>query len=384
MWYFIYSRQKFTYKKKGYGDYMSVRPDYYDEFICIADKCDFTCCQEWKIAVDDVTYENWQQTDKELINNTCVIDEQRVMKLNEHSLCPYLTDNRLCSLVLKHGESFISTTCHTFPRESHEFENHTEDALVLCCPHVIDMLNASKEFKLISENEIPDNEFFNLRKEMIAYIQDEEEEIDNKLLVLFYILLEIYTEDEYDDKLWSLKDELINTIENMETDPADSLNECNELFLDIIENYKKENRYRDYLKPLSEWAGQLAEALEDEDDTKELISYNRFCREWSKPQGFLKKLLAQEFFESLIIPEGDYESFVLKFEWLAIEYACLKQMCYLKYRDSGELDFNNIRKYTVLISRMMGYDDEDIFEYLENSFEDPVFEWGYLALLLAR
>ena len=34
---------------------MIVKPDFYYKFICIAKDCDFTCCQEWKIAVDDVT-----------------------------------------------------------------------------------------------------------------------------------------------------------------------------------------------------------------------------------------------------------------------------------------------------------------------------------------
>ena len=29
-----------------------IRPDYYDEFSCIAGQCPITCCQEWKIAVD--------------------------------------------------------------------------------------------------------------------------------------------------------------------------------------------------------------------------------------------------------------------------------------------------------------------------------------------
>jgi len=33
---------------------------------------------------------------------------------------------------------------------------------------------------------------------------------------------------------------------------------------------------------------------------------------------------------------------------------------------------------------MTGYNEEDIFEYLENSFEDPLWDWGYFALILGR
>ena len=36
-----------------------IRPDYYDEFSCIAGQCPITCCQEWKIAVDADTNRRW-------------------------------------------------------------------------------------------------------------------------------------------------------------------------------------------------------------------------------------------------------------------------------------------------------------------------------------
>ena len=29
-----------------------MKPDYYEYFTCIADRCSFTCCREWKIGVD--------------------------------------------------------------------------------------------------------------------------------------------------------------------------------------------------------------------------------------------------------------------------------------------------------------------------------------------
>ena len=38
-----------------------IRPDYYDRFTCIADRCTITCCQEWKIAVDTDTNRKWKK-----------------------------------------------------------------------------------------------------------------------------------------------------------------------------------------------------------------------------------------------------------------------------------------------------------------------------------
>ena len=37
----------------------SVKINYYDTFKCTADKCSLTCCQEWRIAVDEDTEKNW-------------------------------------------------------------------------------------------------------------------------------------------------------------------------------------------------------------------------------------------------------------------------------------------------------------------------------------
>ena len=33
-----------------------MKPDYYEDFTCIADRCSFTCCREWKIGVDEDTF----------------------------------------------------------------------------------------------------------------------------------------------------------------------------------------------------------------------------------------------------------------------------------------------------------------------------------------
>lgn len=41
---------------------MDIKPNFYDEFHCIADQCSMTCCMQWKIAVDDETVSKWKGT----------------------------------------------------------------------------------------------------------------------------------------------------------------------------------------------------------------------------------------------------------------------------------------------------------------------------------
>ena len=100
-----------------------IKTDYYDTFTCIADKCSFNCCQEWKIAVDDDTYIKWNSLSLTKQNNNYLDqyvkqkDGTRVVALNEQKQCPFLNEQKLCKLVLNFGDEFLSETCAIFPRQ---------------------------------------------------------------------------------------------------------------------------------------------------------------------------------------------------------------------------------------------------------------------------
>lgn len=95
----------------------TVYPDYYAQFRCTADKCPITCCQEWKISVDDNTLKRWAALNPPVDSKlfTYVQDGQRVIALNSRHVCPFLEKNKLCRLVLEHGEDAISETCQVSP-----------------------------------------------------------------------------------------------------------------------------------------------------------------------------------------------------------------------------------------------------------------------------
>ena len=75
---------------------------------------------------------------------------------------------------------------------------------------------------------------------------------------------------------------------------------------------------------------------------------------------------------------------IIQMQWLALEYATVRQSLFLIWLEHGneKLPYENVRDYLVIIMRMTGYDEDDIYEYLENSFEELVWEWGYFALVV--
>ena len=112
----------------------NYQPDYYNNFKCIADKCSITCCQEWKIAVDDATNRKWKKLSADKVSGksdnlssyTCHKDGSLVIQLDEKHRCPFLSKDKLCHLVMTYSDEVLSETCALFPREIHRFSSRSK------------------------------------------------------------------------------------------------------------------------------------------------------------------------------------------------------------------------------------------------------------------
>ena len=381
---------------------MEMKPDFYDEFSCIADRCTFTCCQEWKIAVDDDTYEKWKSIpcpegmeQKKLCECTTIKDGGCVISLNEKKRCPFLQDDELCKLVLQHGDEVLSETCAMFPREIHDFEDHKEYALMPCCPAVIDFLK-DRDFQLVTDNLAEGwnggDLLFQIRQFFMELMEDKTRKPEEAFLMIFYLALELLEREDEDN----LQDTIVRdfkedgticqletAIKNMETDVVDTFYESSELFLDLVENYRKEGLYEKHLEQISVMAEEnLSGELLTEDSIEP--AWKEFEIVWQQYQTLWRNFLLEEIYADCLMPQGDLQSMVMKLQWIAMEYAIIRQMVFLKWQQNGAVSYEDIRDVVVVACRMMGYDEEDVEEYLSNSFEELIWEWGYLALIVGK
>lgn len=377
-------------KRLKTGVNMNIKNNLYDKFKCSADKCSYTCCREWKIAVDEETLKNWKKLESPLKDNkkieshTMKKDGLRVIKLNENKICPFLEDSGLCKLVKKYGEEVLSHTCHIFPRQTLKFPDRTENTLVCCCPEVVDMLKqsgyqdvrlniTSKEDLLIRLREI----FVDM---VIKY------PIEKAYLMFFYIIRQLYDMEDYEqvDLAQFLNkeviDELEKAVELVKNDFEAAFNEQNEIFLDISDNYMKEKIYADFLEKLVNVSLQIEQdGLNDKEN-----KWSLFLREYEKYEELMKKVIITDIYNNMVIPDADLESVAVKVSWSALEYSAMRFALFLIYLNNQKLDYDELRKCIVIISRMTGYDEEDIYEYLGNCFNDVVFEWPYMSLILSK
>ena len=371
-----------------------MKTSYYDDFSCIADNCSFTCCQEWKIAIDDDTYTKWKhlsvtnQENDSLDRYVTQKDGARVIALNEQKQCPFLKENKLCKLVLELGDEVLSKTCASFPRQIHEFADRKEYSLASCCPEAVDFMNRQDSI-LFTEtmSDAKDGVLLQIRTMMITIMQKQQFSISKCLMVIFYILLDLNQKDvvlpkEINEYLKeSVLKEFSDTIDKMKFHRLDTFEENNELFLDTAENYRKQELYTKYLEPIALMAEKLSEEYNEQKLVKQL---EQFDKEFASYETLFRNYMVVEIFSNCLMPESNLEDMIVMFEWIAMEYAIMRHAIFLNWMVQKEsaLSYDEVRSYIVVISRMMGYDQEDVCEFLEKSFESLLWEWGYLALLV--
>ena len=378
-----------------------IRPDYYEKFQCIAGLCSITCCQEWKIAVDADTNRKWKKLlppqdvtpqKKNLSAYTTNKNGGRVIELTEDHKCPFLNKNKLCKLVTAYGDKVLSQTCTVFPREVHRFSEWEEETLMPCCPAVIDLLREEEESHIRMERWTAADEYEQIcvmiRNKIADFFSEDDKSVEEILLCAFYILSELYRvkekiSTEIVSEYFSDESEkqLVKAIRELASNPAATMEEQNELLQDLAVNYRKEGLYQNYLDPVIDAAEELSEHYEDLDLPR--LS-DAFAVEFNRYEPLMKKFLKNEMLSDLFSPDGDIESMMVHFQWIAMEYAVIRHSIFLQWYQSGkgEIPYELVRDYIVVICRMTGYEEEDIYEYLENSFESLIWDFGYLALIV--
>lgn len=386
----------------------NYQPDYYNNFKCIADKCSITCCQEWKIAVDDATNRKWKKLSADKVSGksdnlssyTCHKDDSLVIKLDEKHRCPFLSKDKLCHLVMTYSDEVLSETCALFPREIHWFSTHEERTLMPCCPAVIDLwCEKPVTFPVISEPRNNLSTVFLIRDNLIKLISDQGLSVEQALLDGLYILLELYKnqpitnahiQEYFSDQTLN---ELNTAMEDIHIPTEDTFIECNELLQDLSVNYRKEGLYTAFLQPVLTEACRYSNIYSQSDNNSMSrtlqTSQKQFCSMLTDYDIVFRNYLANELFSDLISPEASstkkiIEHMIIKMQWIMIEYTTIRQSLFLWYSHNANspLTYETIREHIVIISRMTGYDDDDIREYLENSFAKLIWDWGYAALIM--
>ena len=167
-----------------------VKPDFFDSFVCKADKCTDTCCAGWEIIIDDDTYSAYQKlsdADFACISEGICSDSEgnHIFRLKECERCWFLNDNGLCDIYSRHSENALCDICREHPRFYNWYDNATESGLGLCCEKVCEMLfDADTRFALSISGDKADDDYFtlfDLREKCFSLLRDDKKSFEIKI-----------------------------------------------------------------------------------------------------------------------------------------------------------------------------------------------------------
>lgn len=122
-----------------------IKPDYYDEFACIADKCPDTCCAGWQIMIDEDSLEKYERVKGSFGERLeREIDWEEGAFCQKRGRCCFLNEKNLCDIYGNLGEEALCETCTKYPRHVEEFEDLREYSLSLSCPVAARMMLTRK------------------------------------------------------------------------------------------------------------------------------------------------------------------------------------------------------------------------------------------------
>ena len=175
---------------------LTVYPDYYPAFRCIAGACRHSCCIGWEIDIDEESlarYKAMHDPLGERLRRNISADDPPHFVLGERDRCPFLNERNLCDLILEGGEGLLCQICDDHPRFRNFLPGYTEIGLGLCCEGAAQLILSQEEsVQFLSEGnweeKDPDAEaLLTLRQQAFAIVQDRSLSIDrrmDKLLLL--------------------------------------------------------------------------------------------------------------------------------------------------------------------------------------------------------
>ncbi|MBQ8231738.1 MAG: flagellin lysine-N-methylase [Lachnospiraceae bacterium] len=175
-----------------------VKPHYYEDFQCTADRCPDTCCAGWQIVIDEESLEKYSRVRGPFGNRLFdSIDWEEGSFRQQKGRCCFLDEENLCDLYKILGKDSLCRTCRMYPRHVEEYEGLRELSLSLSCPVAAEMILTCREpLRLIEEEtdeaEELEEEFedFDLlmftqledaRAVIFALLQDRERTMDQRI-----------------------------------------------------------------------------------------------------------------------------------------------------------------------------------------------------------
>lgn len=218
-----------------------LKPFYYDDFKCTANKCIDNCCSNWNIDIDEKTYKKYKKLKgkwgKKINDN---ISRKRSNanylqygKINlKNNKCSFLNEDGLCKIHGSLGEDYLCSTCKRYPRYIRKYGEIYERNLSISCPEVSRYIIKYKG-----------NFSFDLEDEKLSDLDKD------------YIVNNKYNEKLY-NILWDTRSLAMEIIQFKEIEVWKRISFF-KMLTDKVQNIINEKQYDNYKEVLNNFGGQI-------------------------------------------------------------------------------------------------------------------------------
>lgn len=368
-----------------------LKPSFYDQFRCLADKCSYTCCRDWEITIDPDTYIKNEEIYRQYISKERGQEARRI-RLDEEGICPFLDEKGLCKLVTGHGQTVLSHTCETFPRFTLKRPEITEQALSNACPAVLQFLK-TLPVPLSFVMEETDNigawgavnereEIVQCRDQVIDLLQIHALPLWSRLFMIYQFAKKTDSDlgknldhciQQYNSVPYLM--ELYQSLAKLECDYLYKLGSISELFMQINRSFQNYLGYQIYIGRLMQYAGGLqAEGLEP--------VWREFEEVFEQNEDFFENFSVNYIFKNALTgSEG--EDFYKSILALLLEIAMIKFTIFLQWMyNKKKITDEEIIGICCYYARVIEHNAGKMYCFIDEIQKDGWFEPGRIFILI--
>lgn len=384
---------------------MKIRvPKYFNEFKCIADKCEDTCCAGWEVVIDEDAYEAYQQVKGSFgdrLRSEIVNDGEDNIFVLKNNNCPFLNGSKLCDIYSELGEDYLCYTCQQFPRYTEEFGNLREVGISLSCPEAARIILGNSErveFEvtendefILSDNEIDGRLYMELmqcRQIIFQLLQNRNLELKARAILALAFMEEVQQKIDNDElgAIKFIKDKYLD--EDFICEASEGLNQFKE---EIELRTERIYKYFDELKDLKhindEDPLKLKRALKYFDSKENnkafyLGKYEEFYKYYDKKMYKFENILVYFVFRYFMkaVYDGDALG---KIQIAIFSYLMIKELCIVSWIENDELTDEDIADISHIYSKDVEHLVENIDTLEEAFYAKDIFSVMSMITILA-
>ena len=320
---------------------LTIKPDFYDSFKCIADKCTDSCCIGWEIDVDEASLDKYYAINTpfgDKIRSLIVKsdDGSDCFALSKEERCPFLNEKNLCNIIINCGEEYLCDICREHPRFYEWFTGVTECGLGLCCEEVCRLLLENDEpFSLVQESD---------GEEIALEAKEDVAEADA------YIFLSAFRERLFEilfAKNISLEEKLIKVLSETEAFCKEKIK---------IRNFKNSLELHKKTEPIDEKWTAFINDLTDNCDA--ILKTEKEFKEKTKGDMTYSKILAYILYRHF--SKAVFDNSIKERICFAVEAVRFVYLCDMKvYSEKGELKLKDRIENLKNWSKQVEYSEEN-------------------------